>query len=285
MAFAIHPVMRIALPIWEQRVSPVFDVAEQVLLVHVDSQQVLNREIQPLTTTDPVHRAETLAAWGGELLICGAISQVLEQLLRTRHVQVLSHIRGETDEVLTAYLTDQLDASQFLMPGCQQRRPAAVNQQAGPNDVLCCEDLVIDTEELSDADSGPAYVQESGNSRRWVARNGHTVFGVLELQEQEGVGRITRLDVDDSWQQGPASCCLLQQALAYCRQRGLIKVTLGPSARTRRAVRLLRCFGFQPSRRRGRQRVLEFYLNLYRLIDEERCASEVRQTRHGGAEA
>jgi predicted Fe-Mo cluster-binding NifX family protein len=280
------PVMRIALPIWEQRVSPVFDVSEQVLLADVQDRQTLSRDIRPLTTVDSAHRAETLAAWGVELLICGAISQVLEQSLRARDIQVLSRIRGEVEDVLTGYISGRLDDPHFLMPGCQQKHMAtAANPRMGSKGVHCCEGLEIDTQELDDAESGLASDGGPAGRRLWVARDGSAVVGELEIHEQDHVGRITRLDVDDSWQQGPASCCLLQQALSYCRQRGLIKVTLGASARTRRAVRLLRCFGFQPSRRRGRQRVLEFYLNLYRLIDEDRCASEVRQTRHGGAEA
>jgi hypothetical protein len=93
------------------------------------------------------------------------------------------------------------------------------------------------------------------------------------LKHEADVGRITRLDVAPAWSQGPVSCRLLQEALGFCRHRGVLKVILAVDYQTRPALRLLRCMGFQPSRpdRGGRQRCREFYLNLYERIDQDRC--------------
>ncbi len=265
--------MRIALPIWEERVSPVFDVAEQVVLVDVEDRQIYKQIPRALTATDPTHRAETLAGWGVQLLICGAISQVLEQLLIARRVRVRSRVRGQVDEVLAAHLAGRLDDTVYLMPGCPPPVPTA--------DAPCGEPWVIEAEDRNGSEIGD---ESSESRRRWVARDGSTTVGLLELHEQGQVGYIVRLDTDPSCQHGSVSCHLLQQALAYCRRRGLLKVVLDASAQSRRVQRLVRCFGFQPRGRCGRQSTLEFYLNLYRVIDEKHCAAEVDRATHNKAE-
>jgi len=114
--------MRIAIPQWQGRVSPVFDVAANLLLVEVaDSQEVRRQEVA-LTATDPTKRARQVAALGAEYLICGAISRPLELALLSAGVKVIPHICGCIEEVLTAFRDDVLTDGAFTMPGCCGRR-------------------------------------------------------------------------------------------------------------------------------------------------------------------
>ena len=110
--------MRIALPIWDSRVSPVFDVAQSVLVVEVEADGKRSLERWSLTQTDPAARAQSLVDWGVAVLICGAISQTLERLLKGHGVAIISCVRGEADAVLDAYLGGRLDEPRFAMPGC-----------------------------------------------------------------------------------------------------------------------------------------------------------------------
>lgn len=117
--------MRVAIPQWQGRVSPVFDVAASLLLVEVaDSQEVRRQEVA-LTTTDPTKRARQVAGLGAEYLICGAISRPLELALLSAGVKVIPHICGGVEEVLAAYRQHTLTDEAFLMPGCCGRRRRA----------------------------------------------------------------------------------------------------------------------------------------------------------------
>lgn len=114
--------MRIAIPQWQSRVSPVFDVAENLLLIEVaDTHEVGRREVS-LTTTDPTRRARQVAQLPADVLICGAISWPLEVALRSAGVQVISQICGQVDEVMRSFLLGDLDNDAFRMPGCCGRR-------------------------------------------------------------------------------------------------------------------------------------------------------------------
>ena len=110
--------MRIAPPIWEERISPVFDVAAQVLRVGVDRQTATGRQVRRLADTDPLERVEAITSCGVDVLICDAISQAIEPLLRARQVQVVCRICGNAEEVLEAYLAADLEAPRFRLPGC-----------------------------------------------------------------------------------------------------------------------------------------------------------------------
>ncbi len=82
--------MRIAIPQWQGRVSPVFDVAANMLIVEVaDAREVGRREVA-VTATDPAKRAQQVAQLPANVLICGAISWPLELALRSAGVQVIS---------------------------------------------------------------------------------------------------------------------------------------------------------------------------------------------------
>jgi len=108
--------------VWSGRVSPVFDVAKSLLLVSVDGQEPVGREVQPIEPLDLPGRARRVTELGVDVLICGAISRPLESLLVATGVRVLPQTCGPVEEVLEAFLTGQLKDGAFLMPGCCDRR-------------------------------------------------------------------------------------------------------------------------------------------------------------------
>lgn len=110
--------MRVAIPIWQGRVSPVFDVAGQLLLVDADNALEQSRREETLADEEPGRRAERLADLGVTTLVCGAISQPLLLLLEAKGIEVVSRVCGEVDEVLAAFLAGGLCADRFAMPGC-----------------------------------------------------------------------------------------------------------------------------------------------------------------------
>jgi predicted Fe-Mo cluster-binding NifX family protein len=114
--------MRIGIPEWQGLVSPVFDVARSLLLVEVEYGREMKREAARLVQSEAFSRAHEISRFGVDTLICGAISAPLEARLRAEGVRVVGFIRGPVEEVLTAFLSDELAGPAFLMPGCRGRR-------------------------------------------------------------------------------------------------------------------------------------------------------------------
>lgn len=114
--------MRIAVPIWSGRVSPVFDVAKRLMIVAVIGGEATFTEKHDLEGRD---RVGLLTEFGVDVLLCGAVSCELEERMLAAGVELVMEIRGEVDAVIRAYLDGSLAQPQFSMPGCHSRRRVA----------------------------------------------------------------------------------------------------------------------------------------------------------------
>jgi len=123
--------MRVALATWNGRISPVFDVARQVLLVDVEDGRANSRHEALLPGTDPQAQADRLGALGPRVLICGAISQAMAAMLAAKGVEVIPFTAGHVEQVLAAWLAGGLPAPAWTMPGCCGRKRRCHGGSAG----------------------------------------------------------------------------------------------------------------------------------------------------------
>jgi predicted Fe-Mo cluster-binding NifX family protein len=114
--------MRLAIPHWQGRVSPVFDVAGSLLLIDVDRSGEISRQDIALSEDTSWGRAKHVADLHVDMLICGAVSRPLELALVSAGIQVFPQTCGDVEQVLAAYATGKLRQESFLMPGCHGRR-------------------------------------------------------------------------------------------------------------------------------------------------------------------
>ena len=116
--------MKIAIPHWQARVSPVCDEARHFLVVHVTDDLEVSRSQFEMTLpgTDLVGRAAQLLDVGVNMVICGAISKGLETMLLGVGVDVISQVCGNVEDVLQAFRTGTLEQDRFALPGCARRK-------------------------------------------------------------------------------------------------------------------------------------------------------------------
>lgn len=114
--------MQVAIPVWQDRVSPVFDTARTVLLLGIEGGREVERSIMHLMQGFPPLRVRRLRDRGVELLICGAISRPFAHLCEGAGIRVIPWVAGQVDEVLAAFLDDRLPDPSFTMPGCCRAR-------------------------------------------------------------------------------------------------------------------------------------------------------------------
>ena len=124
--------MRLAIPVWNDRVSPVFDTAGRVLLLDLaDGIEQARQLVEVVQASFPTERAKRLAELGVNVLVCGAISRPLAGFVSAAGIVVIPWVAGALEEVLRAYLTGRLSEPCWRMPGCGGRRRHG-NAQADP---------------------------------------------------------------------------------------------------------------------------------------------------------
>jgi predicted Fe-Mo cluster-binding NifX family protein len=113
--------MKLAIPVWQSRISPVFDTAENLMVLEVEDGQEISRMEYPLSDLTPFRRAKQLAELHVDVLLCGAISRPLRDLMNKSGIKVIPWISGELQEIIPRYLDGQPLDGEFLMPGCTRR--------------------------------------------------------------------------------------------------------------------------------------------------------------------
>ena len=110
--------MLIAIPVLQERISPVLDTAARLLLVtRRRGKEVARREFV-LSPLPPEGLARSVAELRVDVLLCAALSEPLLRALERRGVRVKPHLCGEVESVLRAFDCGQLRRDEFRMPGC-----------------------------------------------------------------------------------------------------------------------------------------------------------------------
>ncbi|MCP4350275.1 MAG: hypothetical protein GY795_32785 [Desulfobacterales bacterium] len=114
--------MKVAVAVWKERISPVFDVSGQILVLDIENKAVTRKTEEKILCDNPVRRVCRLAELNVQTLICGAVSQSLANILDAYGIETISFIAGNADEVIDAYLNGILPNPAMSMPGCCRQR-------------------------------------------------------------------------------------------------------------------------------------------------------------------
>ncbi|HOA61055.1 MAG: NifB/NifX family molybdenum-iron cluster-binding protein [Verrucomicrobiota bacterium] len=118
MTVACGAAMTVAIPIWQERVSPVFDAASRLLVVRRHRGRTVERKEFVLTATSVEALARSVAELGIDVLLCAAVSETLRTALERAGVAVEAHLCGQVEDLLEAFHAGRWRRSEFRMPGC-----------------------------------------------------------------------------------------------------------------------------------------------------------------------
>jgi predicted Fe-Mo cluster-binding NifX family protein len=110
--------MKVVIPVYRNRVSPVFDWCSSLLLVDLESGR---REVA-VADKDPSKQACQLAELGADLVVCGGISELLLGLIEANNIKIISGVSGDIDDVVAAINAKEISHPRFMMPGCAGHR-------------------------------------------------------------------------------------------------------------------------------------------------------------------
>ena len=113
--------MRLAIPLWNDCVSPVLDTAERLLVVDIQGGQVLSRSELRFEGKNVELNAGIIAEHA-DVLVCGALSRMMSSYFDSRGIAVYPWIMGEVDAIIRIFTDGKVPGPEFSMPGCRHNR-------------------------------------------------------------------------------------------------------------------------------------------------------------------
>ena len=114
--------MRIAIPHWRGRVSPMFDASRRLLLVDIKNGREIRRVEEIFVRGNPLLRVDQVKKTKTDILVCGAVSHALKHNLQAAGIVVIGFTCGPINDIIQAILECSLTDPRFAMPGCVERR-------------------------------------------------------------------------------------------------------------------------------------------------------------------
>ena len=111
--------MKVAVTVWEDRVSPVFDASRKLLIAEIEDTRITNRSHFLFDPEYPAGLAKILGALDVPVLICGAVSQMPANVLTSGGIDLVPFITGQVERVLDVYAQGLPLEPAFAMPGCE----------------------------------------------------------------------------------------------------------------------------------------------------------------------
>jgi predicted Fe-Mo cluster-binding NifX family protein len=112
--------MKIGITVWDERISPVFDSAHELLIADVKNQQIKNLSRESFDPQSEGRLVQELTRLKIEVLICGAISENQSTVIEDSGIHLIPFINGNANQILGEYASGRTISPVFLMPGCGQ---------------------------------------------------------------------------------------------------------------------------------------------------------------------
>lgn len=113
--------MKVALTVWEDRISPVFDSARTLLIAEITDNEIVSRHFETFMPEMTVRLAGSLKNLHIDVLICGAISQFPAGIIENAGIELIPFVSGNAEDVLVSYANEIQMVPAFSMPGCGWR--------------------------------------------------------------------------------------------------------------------------------------------------------------------
>ncbi|MCA9735091.1 MAG: hypothetical protein H6696_01565 [Deferribacteres bacterium] len=109
--------MKVAIPVWEKRISPVFDTTTHILIAEINGRKLSKKEKMSLESLSVFQRIDLLEKLGVEVFICGGITRPILDSIRSKNIQTFAYVCGDAETVLKAFCDGKDIKALFSMPG------------------------------------------------------------------------------------------------------------------------------------------------------------------------
>ena len=96
--------MKLALTVWRNRISPLFDSAREILIADIQGKRIAAMHMELFESESAFSRAARLEDLNVDVLICGGISDFYARLIEARKIDIVPFVTGTVEKVLEGFM-------------------------------------------------------------------------------------------------------------------------------------------------------------------------------------
>ncbi len=100
--------MKIAIPIFGNRISPRFDFSPEMWIIEVERGEVLRQEKLPTANLNLPQRLEQITSNGVDKVICGGIDGFCQNQLGSKGIDIVQDVIGDAEIVFDLFMRGRL---------------------------------------------------------------------------------------------------------------------------------------------------------------------------------
>ena len=100
--------MKIAIPIFGNRISPRFDFSPEMWIINVEGGKVVRQEKLPTAHLNLPQRLEQITSNGVDKVICGGIDGFCQNQLGSRGIDIVQDVMGDAGIVFDLFMKGRL---------------------------------------------------------------------------------------------------------------------------------------------------------------------------------
>jgi predicted Fe-Mo cluster-binding NifX family protein len=100
--------MKIAIPLFGNRISPRFDFSPEMWIITVENGEAVNHERLPMANLNLPQRLDQITSIGVNKVICGGIDGFSLNQLGNRGIEVVNDVIGEAEVALNLFMRGRL---------------------------------------------------------------------------------------------------------------------------------------------------------------------------------
>jgi predicted Fe-Mo cluster-binding NifX family protein len=112
--------VKLAVTVWGNRISPVFDAASTLLVAEIKNKKIAGVYYTAFDPESPIDLIHTLKKNHVAILVCGAISKTPASLILDQQIHLISFVTGNVRQFLDSFALKQTVGKKYRMPGFKQ---------------------------------------------------------------------------------------------------------------------------------------------------------------------
>lgn len=112
----------IAMPVFEERISPLLDVSERFVIYEINNKRIVQRIVVSISDVPDITRIQKLKEIGVSVIISGAVSRHLSHIITESGVKHIPWANGPVDEIIKLYIEETLFTARPDSGSCGMQR-------------------------------------------------------------------------------------------------------------------------------------------------------------------